>query len=180
MRVVSGEFKGAQLFSPKNEGVRPTSDRVKVCLFDLLMARMSFVGINCLDLFCGSGALGIEALSRGAAHCTFCDVDLSTVKRNLQKVKVADRAQLIAGDYKSSLNKLKGQAYDLIFLDPPYGKGFEFDALSFINSNKLCENGFIFVEQSAKNGLLNFEKYSIIVSRRIASTTVNLLSKEHA
>ena len=124
MRVVAGSARGRPLAAPPGDRTRPTSDRVREAVFNALWSRDALVGAEAVDLFAGSGALGIEALSRGAAHVTFVDDDraaLRTVRRNLDVCGVADRATVIAGQAERWLAGLApGTRFDLAFCDPPY------------------------------------------------------------
>src|SRR3546814_3709469 len=101
MRVISGEWRGRRLVAPKNDATRPTADRTRETLFSMLASRLgSFEGLHVADLFAGSGALGIEALSRGAAHCLFGEQDrdaLDALKANLKALGATDRADVRAG-----------------------------------------------------------------------------------
>src|SRR3546814_20572281 len=100
MRVISGEWRGRRLVAPKNDATRPTADRTRETLFSMLASRLgSFEGLHVADLFAGSGALGIEALSRGAAHCLFGEQDrdaLDALKANLKALGATDRADVRA------------------------------------------------------------------------------------
>ena len=114
MRVVAGRFKGRTLHAPRGTGTRPTSDKVRGAIFNVLH---DVEGLRVLDLFAGTGALGIEALSRGAADAAFVDTDPSAVERNLAAVGVDARV-----DDRDALHFLAtaGDRYDLVFIDPPY------------------------------------------------------------
>ena len=132
MRVVAGEARGRPLLAPKGRSVRPTTDRVRESIFNALVSLDAVEGARVLDLFAGTGALGIEALSRGAAHCTFVERDPAAraiVVRNLDATGLADRAEVVAGDAERWLRtRQEGGpddpctpgAFDLALLDPPY------------------------------------------------------------
>ncbi|MBA4748754.1 MAG: 16S rRNA (guanine(966)-N(2))-methyltransferase RsmD [Sphingopyxis sp.] len=125
MRVISGEWRGRRLSAPKGDATRPTADRTRETLFSMLVSRLgSFDGLHVADLFAGSGALGIEALSRGAAHCLFAEQDraaLDALRANLAHLGAAARAEIRA---TSVLNLgTAPRAYDVILMDPPYGSG---------------------------------------------------------
>lgn len=123
MRIIAGQWRGRQLGAPKGDTTRPTADRTREALFSMLVSRLgSFEGLQVADFFAGSGALGLEALSRGAASCTFVEQDkpaLDALRANLAALKVqADvRAQSVM-----ALGPTK-TAHDLILIDPPYGTG---------------------------------------------------------
>lgn len=125
MRVISGEWRGRKLLAPKGDATRPTADRTRETLFSMLMSRLgSFEGLVVADLFAGSGALGIEALSRGAAQCLFAEQDrdaLDVLRGNLSSLGAAARADVRAGSVLG-LGPAP-RAYDLLMLDPPYGTG---------------------------------------------------------
>ena len=123
MRVVAGRYKGHNLKTLKGEATRPTTMRVKESLFSSLTSALgSFDGLNVLDAFAGSGALGIEALSRGAAHVTFFEKSrqaVQVVRDNLNKVHAApDAYTLEMGDTLKSAERLRSRCFDLVFLDP--------------------------------------------------------------
>jgi 16S rRNA (guanine966-N2)-methyltransferase len=114
VRVVAGRYKGRTLHAPRGSAVRPTSDKVRGAIFNVLG---DIEGLHVLDLFTGTGALGIEALSRGAADATFVDTDTAPVQRNLDAI-----AAEVAVHRRDALNWLAGASdhYDLVFADPPY------------------------------------------------------------
>ena len=124
MRVVAGTARGRPLVAPPGDRTRPTSDRVREAIFNALWSRGALDGAEAVDLFAGSGALGIEALSRGAAHVTFVDDDraaLRAVRQNLAACGVAERATVVAGRAERWLAGLApGTRFDLAFCDPPY------------------------------------------------------------
>ena len=125
MRIIAGQWRGRPLVAPKGTDTRPTADRTREALFSMLVSRLgSFEGLRVLDLFAGSGALGLEALSRGAAHCTFVEQDSAAVdalRNNIAKLGAGPQSDVRA----QSVTAL-GPApapYDLVLLDPPYGSG---------------------------------------------------------
>lgn len=147
MRVISGQYKGAKLISPRGQ-VRPTTDMVKGSLFSSLYSLAAIDNAKCLDVFCGSGALGIEALSRGASECVFIDLDTSNVLANLDKLKL--RQTVIKADFRQGLKKLVGNKFDLIFCDPPYGSDFAQKTYELLAEyNLISSGGFAILEHSA-------------------------------
>jgi 16S rRNA (guanine966-N2)-methyltransferase len=131
MRVVGGELGGRLISAPRGRATRPTSERAREAIFSIL-ADISDVRV--LDLFAGSGALGIEALSRGAAHATFVDsapAALAAIERNLDALGLRDRARVHGADVRVALRAAarSGDKYDLVFIDPPYAAAGEFAAL---------------------------------------------------
>lgn len=124
MRVVAGTARGRTLVAPPGARTRPTTDRVREAVFNALGSRGAVVGARVVDLFAGSGALGVEALSRGAAHVTFVDRDRAArqaIHRNLEACSVADRADVVSTSVERWLaTAAGGEPYDLAFCDPPY------------------------------------------------------------
>ena len=125
MRVIAGEWRGRKITAPKGDATRPTSDRSRETLFSMLASRLgTFEGLSVADLFAGSGALGLEALSRGAAHCLFVEEDPNAVKAiraNIQTFDARTRSEVNQGSVMN-LGPAK-VAHDLILLDPPYDTG---------------------------------------------------------
>jgi 16S rRNA (guanine(966)-N(2))-methyltransferase RsmD len=126
MRVIGGSARGRQLASFGGRDIRPTPDRVREALFSIIFSRRgSFAGVKVLDLFAGSGALGIEALSRGGAHAWFVDSSrqsMAVIRENLERCKLSNQATMIVRDIWAALPVVAGNGpFDLIFADPPYG-----------------------------------------------------------
>lgn len=125
MRIIAGEWRGRKLIAPKGESTRPTADRTRETLFSMLASRLgSFAGLRVADLFAGSGALGLEALSRGAAHCLFVEQDraaLTAIRANIDALGASGRARVEA----SSVMQLRAvpEALDLVLADPPWRSG---------------------------------------------------------
>ncbi|KXZ39614.1 16S rRNA (guanine(966)-N(2))-methyltransferase RsmD [Alkalithermobacter thermoalcaliphilus JW-YL-7 = DSM 7308] len=155
MRIISGTLRGLRLKSPKSMNIRPTSDRVKESVFNIINSNIadSFV----LDLFSGTGSLGIECLSRGAYSCTFVDnskESISILKENLNKARMLQKSDIIFSDVISALNKLavKRDRFDIIFMDPPYLKKLIIPALETISKSEILEeDGIIIVEHDSKD-----------------------------
>lgn len=125
MRVIAGEWKRRPLRAPPGDGTRPTADRTRETLFSMLLSRLgSFEGLTVADLFAGSGALGLEALSRGAASCQFVEQDpaaIRAIRENIAALRAQSRCEVTAGSV-TSLGPAKVPR-DLVLLDPPYGTG---------------------------------------------------------
>ena len=135
MRIIAGQFRSVALASigkgDAGAHLRPTSDRVRESLFSMLTHLDVIAGARVLDLFAGTGALGLEALSRGAAEVTFVEngrVAQGLISQNIDKLRVQDKTRLIRRD-ATSLGPCEADAFDLVFLDPPYGKGMGTKAL---------------------------------------------------
>jgi len=145
-RVIGGQWKGRKLKFIEVEGLRPSLDRVRETLFNWLQSNIH--GARCLDLFAGSGAIGIEALSRGASHLDFVELNKKAVRQletNLGLLD-ADDGNVIHQDAKQFLDKID-QAYDIIFIDPPFHKGIAQEILSKLaQTNLLKEGALIYLE----------------------------------
>ena len=176
MRVIAGTYRGKRLNAPQDRKVRPTTDRIKETVFNVLVSRYG-IGARVLDLFCGSGALGIEALSRGAKECVFVDRDPASVrltKSNLTGVK--EHTEVYTADYKVALSKLN-TPFDLILIDPPYADTAAYDAVRLIDERKLlAPDGVIFAEYSRENSLINFPASFIIDTRECGNTRISFLT----
>jgi 16S rRNA (guanine(966)-N(2))-methyltransferase RsmD len=154
MRVVTGEAKGRKLKSPKTAGTRPIIDRVKTALFDILSTRVEEARF--LDLFAGTGGVGIEALSRGAAHATFIEMNYSVLKlvrENLKITGLGDRAETIGADafkflqaHATSTDKQE-RAYDIIYVAPPQYHEMAARALALLDMSPLLAPGGLVIVQ---------------------------------
>lgn len=148
MRIIGGEHRSRILAEIAGDNVRPTSDRAREALFNIL--GVSVRGARVLDLFAGSGALGLESLSRGAKEATFNDLSgesVAIVKKNVAALKVGDRASVYHSDFKAFLDTVKS-SFDLIFIDPPYRFDYGEIALQTIaKRGLLSENGIAVYER---------------------------------
>jgi 16S rRNA (guanine966-N2)-methyltransferase len=146
VRIVGGDLRGSKLAVADRDGLRPTPDRVRETLFNWLAPTIA--GARCLDLFAGTGALGIEAISRGAAHCSFVerDRDLAQALRgNLARLRV-ETGEVVEADALDWLAK-RGAAFDIVFLDPPFARDlWKPAALALEEGGGLREGAFIYVE----------------------------------
>jgi 16S rRNA (guanine(966)-N(2))-methyltransferase RsmD len=144
LRVTSGIKKGAGLYCAAGSAVRPTTDKVKQSIFNII--QFSVAGKKVLDLFAGSGALGIESLSRNSDFCVFVDTDVETVKKNVNKLGFSEKCEIAKKDYLSFLNTARYQ-FSLVFLDPPYNKGYINTVLEKLNEkNLLLDSAIIAAE----------------------------------
>jgi len=135
MRIVGGEFRGRELAAPNSRDIRPSSDRLRESLFDILIHRYSdrIIGARVLDLFAGTGALGLEAVSRGAAFALFVDENVAArglIRRNIEALGLTGRTRIFRRDATRLGNAGTVSAFDLAFIDPPYGKGLGEKALA--------------------------------------------------
>jgi 16S rRNA (guanine(966)-N(2))-methyltransferase RsmD len=155
MRVIAGEFKGRNLKSPPSMQVRPTSDRLRETLFNVIAARVP--ESRFLDLCAGSGAVGIEALSRGAAHATFVDRSRRScqlIESNLELCRVPEEQRdIYCSEASEFLRQWDGDLWDVIFFDPPYKEDY-LKTLRIVGTSKLLsDNGLLIVEHHHKNDL---------------------------
>lgn len=172
MRVIAGIRKGLKLKAPEGDHTRPTTDRVKESVFNIIQAYIPASRV--LDLFAGSGALGIEALSRRSSHCTFVERDkkaFALVRQNTELARFENEAELICTDSLSFLKTAK-EPFDVIFLDPPYNKGFFSPVLEEIAKNKLLSGDGIIVAETEKDGEEPTHSEFIAVRRAIYGKTV--------
>ena len=176
MRVISGFARGTKLVSPQGMDVRPTLDRVKESVFSMLYGKIE--GAIVLDLFAGTGALGIESLSRGAAECHFVDLSrksLESVKFNLEKTRLSDKAVLFQKSAEDFL-KCTSKNFDIVFVDPPYSKGIEFGALEGL-LNCITQDSIVVLEtEFCPNG---FEKYKIVMQAKYGRVYITFLQKDN-
>lgn len=179
MRVIAGEWRGRKLQTPKGEATRPTADRTRETLFSMLMSRLgSFEGLTVADLFAGSGALGIEALSRGATHCLFAEQDreaIDALRANLNALGAMARADVRAGSVLS-LGPAP-HAFDLLLLDAPYGTGAGSVAI-----DKLSRHGWTSADcwiaiETAANESVDVSGFAVETTRRVGKAQLTLMRK---
>ena len=180
MRIISGKYKGRALFTLADRKVRPTTDRVKESIFNLV--REAFEEKPVLDLFAGSGALGIECLSRGVSEVVFVDKSreaVSIIKQNLSKIGA--QGEILNCDYKTALNRLSSakRKFGAIFLDPPYRAKLESEILqSIAQKGVLDENGIIVLERRKDNNAYIIpEELALYDSRDYGHTSIDILKK---
>lgn len=155
MKITGGFLKNQSLKTPKGDKTRPTSEKLRQSVFNIAQAYVE----NCafLDLYAGSGAMGIEALSRGAKEATFIEKDrvaLKTLRENITELDLSPLTTLIPGDVLLVLKRLKGKSFDLIYIDPPYENGLQEKSLVLIDKFHLLHvGGLLFVEESSQKEL---------------------------
>jgi len=150
MRIIAGSLKGRRLDAPAWSGLRPTSDRLRETLFNILAPRI--VGTRMLDGYAGTGAVGIEALSRGAAHVTFVEDDAraqTLIEGNLQRCGVSDRYAIIRAGL-AAVSEGLADTFDIVFLDPPYGAAQLANALEG-GASLLGEHGLLVIEHAKRD-----------------------------
>ncbi|MDF2875597.1 MAG: rsmD [Sporomusa sp.] len=185
MRIITGIAKGTKLKTPKGLDVRPTADRVKESMFSILAnlvlpaGRHALIGAKVLDLFAGTGNLGLEALSRGAAHALFIDhsqISLAAIDQNISNARLGDLAKVQRADSIKALDRLaqSGQTFTLIFLDPPYNQGLVNTILLKLDgSSVLIEGGIIVVEHSKHESFnTQWQNLQLIRTERYGETIV--------
>jgi 16S rRNA (guanine966-N2)-methyltransferase len=179
VRIIAGSRKGARIFAPRGKGTRPTGDRVREAAFTLIPPEFA-EGASVLDLFAGSGAMGLEALSRGAERAVFVETDpeaVRAIERNLDKLRLTG-ATILRRDARAALagEAAAGRAYHLVLLDPPYGEWAELErTLAPYLGAVLAENGLLVVETSARvEPQLPLERRT---SRRYGSARLTLYNR---
>jgi 16S rRNA (guanine(966)-N(2))-methyltransferase RsmD len=151
MRIISGALKGRRLEAPDWAGLRPTSDKLRETLFNVLAPRIG--GARVLDGFAGTGAVGIEALSRGASHVTFVERDARAVRlieTNLRRCGVSDRYAIIREGFETAPPRLGGRSFDIVFLDPPYGAA-ELAAALDTGAGLVAPGGVLVIERARRD-----------------------------
>lgn len=168
MRVIAGKARRLPLVTPEGRDTRPTTDRIKETLFNIL--QNDIPGSEFLDLFSGSGAIGIEALSRGANHAVFVEFArdaLACIKTNLNKTRLAEDATVLPIEVTYAISKLEkmGRCFDIVYADPPYQKGFEAKILDLLAQSKIVRSGTLVILESSLEtapDYVNEDHYEII------------------
>lgn len=176
MKIISGKWRGRPLVAPAGMTTRPTAGRVREALFSMLASRLgSFEGLRVLDLFAGSGALGLEALSRGAATCTFAETDrqaANALRSNLNKFRTSETCKILGS--ATALPRAQTAA-DLVFLDPPYGSGDGENALlSASHSGWIAPSAWISLETGRDESPMT-EGFEVDTVRDIGRARITLL-----
>ena len=183
MRIISGTSKGRKLATPKNLSLRPTSDRVKESIFNILRGQIA--GGMVLDLFAGTGNLGIEALSRGAKKVIFVEKGryaLRLIQRNLAQFGLEDRSEILPIDANRAIGILKqrGKTFDLIFVDPPYKKGLIERTLTRLICHPIYHRDSILVIEHHRRELLPpaIHGWNLIRQRQMGETVISFLTPQ--
>jgi 16S rRNA (guanine966-N2)-methyltransferase len=154
MRIIAGKWRGRQLEQPPQTITRPTTDRVREALFSMLISRVgSFNGLYVFDAFAGSGAFGLEALSRGAKHVMFAEKDKSArrvLQNNVAHLKCEMQASIVEDAFR--ISKIE-QPFDLVFMDPPYGAGLESELFSYLLQQSFINEETLIVIESHANAV---------------------------
>ena len=178
MRIIAGRFRGRPLQAPAGQDTRPTADRVREALFSMLASRLgSFEGLRVADLYAGSGALGLEAISRGAAHVTFVERDpkaQAAIKANAAKLEIAEQVRIVGG---SALSLPRSDGFDMIFADPPYAPGSGSAVVKSVSDAVwLAPGGWMAVETDRREPV-DAGDYAIDVEREIGRARITLLRR---
>ncbi len=166
MRVISGSARGLKLSAPEGLSTRPTTDRIKESLFNIIA--FDLYGCRFLDLFSGSGGIGIEALSRGAVKAVFVDhaqSSIKVIKSNIEKARLSDRAEVLCMNVGAAVAALgkRNESFDIIFMDPPYSMGLTDSTLySILDAGILAPEGMIIAEQSVQETVPEIEDLEIV------------------
>ncbi len=185
MKIIGGIYKGIKLYPFPGKEIRPTPAIIREAIFNIVAERI--VGQNFLDLFSGTGAMGIEAISRGAGCVTFVDIDknaISLIKKNLNKINIGNNAiNIIKNDYFQAIKllNLQNKVFDIIFFDPPYDKDFFLKVLQLIDENPILkELGIIIVQHPSKMRIENkFNKLSLIKENKYGNSKISVFIKNN-
>lgn len=180
MRVITGKARGVVLKTPDGQKTRPTADRVKEALFSII--QFDVPGMSVLDLFGGTGQLGIEALSRGATQAVFVDRDVQVcrlIEENLKRTHFGAQATVVCSDYKEYLRKCR-QKFGIIFLDPPYAEEFLENSLNIIAEIDILQSGGIIVTErpAGKDLLCDFPGFSRSKDYKYSKTILTIFRKD--
>ena len=180
MRIISGEHKSRRLVGGKKTRVRPTSDRVKESIFNILQEEV--MGKRILDLFAGAGSLGIEALSRGAESVTFVDASsqsINVLKKNIKSLNLESRSTILRLDGLKAINKLK-RDFQMIFADPPYLKGFVQRVIDSVAHSEVLEKNGVLILEHHKKETFSFpeEKLSVLRQKKFGDTVISFFLKK--
>lgn len=184
MRIVGGEFRGRRIKAPDGQGTRPTTDRTREALFNILAHRPGFAfdGARVLDLFAGSGALGFEAISRGAAFCLFVETDAAArgaIRDNIEALGLFGNTRIHRrpADALGPKPANVGPRFSLSFMDPPYGKGLIGPTLHGLSSGGWLAPGALVVAEHEKGGAFSLpEDQSLEETRTFGDTAISFIS----
>ena len=182
MRIVAGKFRGRGLATPDHDGLRPTSDRVRESVFNILahgIDGFGLAGARVIDLFAGTGALGLEALSRGAAYCLFVEETADAralIRRNVEAFGLTGESKIFRRDATELGPAANNGKFDIAFLDPPYGRGLGEAALKALAEGQWLKPGAIAVlEERAGTAIALPPDFSVIDTRTWGETDVRFL-----
>ena len=181
MRIIAGEFRGRRLKSPADYSIRPTSDKVKEAVFSIILPFFTEKTVV-MDVFAGSGNMGLEAISRGAVRAYFSDASrdsLKLVKENVTICRAQDRAIILNADFRSAISRVT-EKIDFYFLDPPYADGYMIEALDTILDNgRLAPGGMIICEHASRETLPEeYRDLECFRSRRYGKTGLTIYRRK--
>lgn len=179
MRIIAGEWRGRKLGAPEGDATRPTADRTRETLFSMLNSRLgSFEGLKVADLFAGSGALGLEALSRGAAHCLFVDQDaaaIRAIRSNIANLRAQSRTDVRAGSVLA-LGPAK-EAFDLVLLDPPYDTSAGAVAIDKLARQGWIAEGTWVSLETSKTESVSVKGFEVEATRDVGKARLHILRR---
>lgn len=165
LRIISGEFKGRLIQVPQSKEIRPTTDRVRETLFNLLCNKINFNDLKVLDLYAGSGSLGLECLSRGAGEIHFVEKNFfiyKNLQNNIASLRVTDKCKVYRMEVLKYSQSNLNRNYDLIIADPPFFKDDIYEAVNnLVSNNFLNENGFIIIERSIQTREKDIKNFKV-------------------
>lgn len=181
MRIISGKARGTKLYTLEGMNTRPTLDRVKESIFNIIQNEIE--GTKVLDLFAGSGAIGLECLSRGAEKAILCDKSkeaIAIIQKNIEKTHMQEKAQTFNVDFETCLEKIKNQKFDIIYIDPPYATDYIAKSLKkIIDYNIVNKESLIIIEtddeQRIEKEIENIE-VKIVDKRKYGRATIIFLN----
>jgi len=181
LKIVAGTAKGKQLLAPAgNDLTRPTSEKVREAIFGSI--QFEITGSTVLDLFAGSGAWGIEALSRGAEHAVFVDKGreaVGLVRANLRSTGLAAKGEVVAADFRKAMSRLAGRQFDFIFADPPYAAGLYEEVIAGVREYGLLrEDGMLILEHDNTQDFSRREDLAVRKVKRYGRTFVTYIDGE--
>ncbi|MFH1305470.1 MAG: 16S rRNA (guanine(966)-N(2))-methyltransferase RsmD [Candidatus Omnitrophota bacterium] len=184
MRIIGGKFRGRKIQDPHLKTTRPTKDRIREAVFNMIAAELP--GARVLDLFAGSGAYGLEALSRGAKEAVFAEKNplcADTIKKNIQSLKLDDCAEVLSGDAFAAIISFgeKKEKFDLVFSDPPYAAGMTKKVLLMIYQYDILNpTGLLILEHTRSEGLPELTRgVSVIKQRTYGDISISIFMKRH-
>ena len=175
MHITGGKFNSRKLISPKGENVRPTLSKTRSAIFDVLYSIIDFEHKSFLDLFAGSGIMGLEAISRGFATCTAIEKDKKTcinIKKNYNLLNI--KPNVICADSLKQLKKLT-QKFDVIYVDPPYYENLYTETLTLILENQILEENGIIICEHPQNVTIDFSNFKTIKEKNYGDKTISFL-----
>ena len=184
MRIVAGRFRGRQLSTPESDDIRPTADRVRESIFDILSSRLgpNFDGLRVLDLFAGTGAMGLEGLSRGAGSAVFVETGAEArglIRDHIEAFGLGGVARLLRRDATALGDSGTMGAFDLVFIDPPYGRGLGEKALASARAGGWIAPGARIVLEESREAEVQLPEGFVLDDRRVyGAAAVHLLGVE--